>query len=518
MGTFRLSAWCLDPALSPREIDVHIVEPDEPPSLEDMVAPAQAVVPPHVSTLAYPLLIHVTSTVDFRRSTPRQGNGDRAVDGDGSTPAWPTRRQYPYTRGTPDVLPGSGGGDSAAAHPAPAGQGGRGGSARVLASGVIVGEAVVAPSLRAKRRKRGGRNVREIRARAAAESAGAGSVEELAATGAGAERAVVVCAETSGERAAMSAEEDRVVAAATAVATAAGSAATIGVGCHAPVLATVDPSVQGPVQRSVDQVLVAQRAVVDASHVMVGPLVDCPVLEASALGSNLAADGGVGEGTFRMGALTVSLPASPRKDLTSEPPSLQTLDQVAAPLMGLEASASPAAALHVGPREEAGPFDHDGAGVRDFARLPSPLAARQDGSVEADGLPSQVVAGPFCQVDVGLSDLAGAVLTLSDPSSPRLDAPRVEELGDDEVVDEEIVVDPPPSQNDVDSSSVVPPTTASPSVCRFATPPLVFQRERQAPVPRAPVPLARPRTFGEFLEAAKSRSDALLQTHGGWWS
>jgi hypothetical protein len=180
--------------------------------------------------------------------------------------------------------------------------------------------------------------------------------------------------------------------------------------------------------------------------------------------------------------------------------------------LGLVAFASPAAALHVGPSKEAGPLAQDGDGVRDFAHLPSPLAVRQAGSGEADGLSSQVVAGPFDQVEEGSNDLAGAVLTLSDPSSPCLDAPRVEELGDDEVVDEEIVVDPPPSHNDVDSSSVVPPTTASPSVCRFATPPLVFQRERQAPVPRAPVPLARPRTLGEFLEAAKLHSDALLQT------
>jgi hypothetical protein len=41
---------------------------------------------------------------------------------------------------------------------------------------------------------------------------------------------------------------------------------------------------------------------------------------------------------------------------------------------------------------------------------------------------------------------------------------------------------------------------------------MVFQRTRQTPVPRVPAALARPRTLGEFLEAAKSRSDALLQT------
>ncbi|KAK1630578.1 hypothetical protein QYE76_004893 [Lolium multiflorum] len=78
MGVLRLTAWCLDPAAIPREVDLHVVEPDDPPSLADMAAPSQAVVPPHISTLVYPLLVHVTRTVvpmmDGRLPGRRCGN------------------------------------------------------------------------------------------------------------------------------------------------------------------------------------------------------------------------------------------------------------------------------------------------------------------------------------------------------------------------------------------------------------------------------------------------------------
>jgi hypothetical protein len=155
MGVLRLSAWCLDPALIPREVDLHVVEPDDPPSLADLAAPAQAVVPPHINTLVYPLLVHVTSTVDFRRPVPvgaAGGNGDG-----GPTPAWPTRRHYQYTRGVPDVLPGSGGGGGGGS----ADQVGtsRGGSTRTLSSGAVVGDpTMVVPrqTVHRKKKKRGG--------------------------------------------------------------------------------------------------------------------------------------------------------------------------------------------------------------------------------------------------------------------------------------------------------------------------------------------------------------------------
>jgi hypothetical protein len=95
MGTFKLTAWCLDPATIPREVDLHVVEPDEPPSAADMAAPVEAVVPPHINTLAYPLLVHVTRTVDFRRPALRDGNdaGGRAGGFDGGrATSWPARR------------------------------------------------------------------------------------------------------------------------------------------------------------------------------------------------------------------------------------------------------------------------------------------------------------------------------------------------------------------------------------------------------------------------------------------
>jgi hypothetical protein len=502
-----------------REVDLHIVEPDEPPSLEDLAAPAQAVIPPHINTLAYPLLIHVTSTADFRRSTPRQGPGDRVVDGDGSTPAWPTRRQYTYTRGIPDVLPGNGGGGNGAVHPAPSGHGGggHGGNTRVLASGAIVGELAVDQSRRVKRRKRGGRKVRELRARAAAaNAAGEETVVELAAIGADDDQ--VVAAESAAAAmddgrsrtgdggAAVGAADDRVThgesaAAAGAVrvvaAASAAAADDVGIGapvtaCHAPLHASVDLLVHGPVQRPVDQVMVAQRAVVADARVVVGPLTDSPafpVLEASAAVSNLAeTDGGASGGSFRVGAFTVSFPASPRDFSAREPPSLQTLDSVAGPFV---------------PRMQ--------LGLEAFANLDSPVEAHQDGPF------GQEVAGPFGQDDAGPDDVDRArcqALILSAPPSPTLEVARVVEtgatevgVGDDEAVDEEIVVDPPPSQEETGV-----PLATSPSTCRFASPPLVFQRARQASAPRASVPLARPRTLGEFLEAAKSRSDAILRT------
>jgi hypothetical protein len=174
MGIFRLSAWCLDPATIPREVDLHIVEPDEPPSAADMAAPSQAVVPPHINTLAYPLLVHVTRTADFHRSAPC-GDPRGRDDGDGGqTAGWPVRRHYPYTPGAPDVLPGTGSGGGASS--SSQGGGGGSGTARTLALGVVVGDHVLSVSQgepRKKRRARGGRKIRRMKEKAAAaQSAG----------------------------------------------------------------------------------------------------------------------------------------------------------------------------------------------------------------------------------------------------------------------------------------------------------------------------------------------------------
>uniref|UniRef100_A0ACD5VBX5 Uncharacterized protein n=1 Tax=Avena sativa TaxID=4498 RepID=A0ACD5VBX5_AVESA len=43
MEVFRLSAWCLDPALIPKEIDFHVVEPVAAPSAATMAAPTNAI-------------------------------------------------------------------------------------------------------------------------------------------------------------------------------------------------------------------------------------------------------------------------------------------------------------------------------------------------------------------------------------------------------------------------------------------------------------------------------------------
>uniref|UniRef100_A0ACD5TPH0 Uncharacterized protein n=1 Tax=Avena sativa TaxID=4498 RepID=A0ACD5TPH0_AVESA len=65
MGVFRLTAWCLDPAAIAREVDLHIIEPDDPLSAIDMAAPTSAVVLPHVPTMVHPLVVHIMHTVDI---------------------------------------------------------------------------------------------------------------------------------------------------------------------------------------------------------------------------------------------------------------------------------------------------------------------------------------------------------------------------------------------------------------------------------------------------------------------
>jgi hypothetical protein len=190
MGVFRLSAWCLDPATIAREVDLHVVEPDDPPSAVDMASPAQVVVPPHVNTLAYPLLVHVVRTTDFRRPVPRtSGNGGDGA-GNGGATAWPTRRHYPYTPGTPDFLPGSGSDGAPGGSSAPTGGGGGGTGGRTLASGVVVeapAPAIVGPrggSGNRKRSRRGGRQVRERRLRTLAVAAGTDTLPLATARGA----------------------------------------------------------------------------------------------------------------------------------------------------------------------------------------------------------------------------------------------------------------------------------------------------------------------------------------------
>jgi hypothetical protein len=71
MGTFRLTAWCLDPAEIPLEVDLHVVEAGGPPTAEELAAAADLVIPPSVRTLVYPLTVHVMGAVRLQgRCTP----------------------------------------------------------------------------------------------------------------------------------------------------------------------------------------------------------------------------------------------------------------------------------------------------------------------------------------------------------------------------------------------------------------------------------------------------------------
>lgn len=92
MALFRLTTWCSDPAAIPCALDFHVVEPDEAPPPLDMAAPAELVVPPNVKTRVYPLLVHVTWTVDYRRPTAADGSDSVTAGDSGPTPGWPTTR------------------------------------------------------------------------------------------------------------------------------------------------------------------------------------------------------------------------------------------------------------------------------------------------------------------------------------------------------------------------------------------------------------------------------------------
>jgi hypothetical protein len=83
---------------------------------------------------------------------------------------------------------------------------------------------------------------------------------------------------------------------------------------------------------------------------------------------------------------------------------------------------------------------------------------------------------------------------------------------EEEEVDEEIVIDTPPVHVGRDMGTSSTPTRGALSVSRFATPPVVFHRARPAIPTRPQVAPARPRTLGEFLAAARSCSDALMQS------
>ncbi|KAK1603513.1 hypothetical protein QYE76_008297 [Lolium multiflorum] len=250
---------------------------------------------------------------------------------------------------------------------------------------------------------------------------------------------------------------------------------------HTPSRPMVD-TVHSPVHQLVDLVAVNDRSKA-AGLVRVGPEDGQALVDAAgsklAAASNAVAGGGASIGRFRVGGHFVPFGGSPASSHVSEreaePPSVQrpTLEELAGPYI---------------PRPLLG-----------LAAFASPRAAADGGPLAQDGLesPSQAV-------------ILYETLT---PSRMLVDADGGKDVGvDDDEVDEEIVADPIPQRTVQEGCTASAPCVTSPSVCRFASPPMVFQRTRQTPVPRVPVTVARPRTLGEFLEAAKSRSDALLQT------
>lgn len=160
MAFFRMTAWCSDPSSIPCAVDFHLVEPDEAPPPEDMAAPAELVVPPTVKTRVFPLLIHVTRTVDYRRRPALSGVADDSIDagGSGPTPGWPTTRRYEYDAGLPDSVSS---GPNADVRISPAGDG-SGGSRTLRLGPRMTSPTTLVPTQKhkSKRRKRGGRKVR----------------------------------------------------------------------------------------------------------------------------------------------------------------------------------------------------------------------------------------------------------------------------------------------------------------------------------------------------------------------
>jgi hypothetical protein len=173
MTVFRMSAWVLDLAALPREIDFHVVEPDGPPAAEVLASPSVHVVPPRVKTLVYPLLLHVTRTVDYGRPSPSRPAGGMDLDsGPGRAQDFPESR-FSYTTGVPDAHAGAGNGRVDTLAPAPVGRAG----VRSLSSGVVVGAPLSRrEKKRLKQKAKRSEKRRDLARRAAAQKGGAAAV------------------------------------------------------------------------------------------------------------------------------------------------------------------------------------------------------------------------------------------------------------------------------------------------------------------------------------------------------
>jgi hypothetical protein len=470
MGVLRLSAWCLDPAPIPREVDLHVVEPDVPPTAADMAAPATAVVPPHISTLVYPLLVHVTRTTDFRRDTP---GGAASGDGNGGrTAGWPKRRQYQYTRGVPDVLPGGAGGEGAAPAAGQSG-GGRVGSTRTLASGAVVEfDRSMSQAGKGKRRRRAGRKVQALRAkaRAAVQSAG------LVGCGGAAVSASPLDASSSGHG---------------GLGGAADFASPLDATGSVPLL------VQGLVKdgtvvvRATDSV--DEGVAVEASHMGAGlrigsnliPVVDAALLSPSRPGPPSIQLREHGSAVERTATASLSHATSMLGHSGCSPGPFSPRQQCTALVGGGDdAGQAQQGTLRALAERQMGQAQD----VADDAEAPAAKprhsnAARENGEIAP---PVDVDVAKEASLDSPVLQLAVAV------NAEGADSSEAHKFGvedfDGEQVDEEIVVDTPPARGVRDVGLVPSPSLVSPAVCRFASPPVVFQRSRQPPYHRHRLP------------------------------
>jgi hypothetical protein len=133
--------------------------------------------------------------------------------------------------------------------------------------------------------------------------------------------------------------------------------------------------------------------------------------------------------------------------------------------------------------------------------------SRDPGSPEATCEPESVLQGASDPAVTPVLELALVATTTpivhGEAACPDLD---------EEQVDEETVVVLPSACGIRNEGGVTSPPVVAPTMRRFALPPLVFNRSCPPAAPGPRENPARPRMLGEFLAAAKSCSDALLQT------
>jgi hypothetical protein len=228
-------------------------------------------------------------------------------------------------------------------------------------------------------------------------------------------------------------------------------------------------------------------------------------LVGDALGDELEAameDASGAGAVVRVGSLVVLPVAACQRLMTREPPSIQgsSLEALAGPFvpgpaLSLEAFTRPSALT---------------------ARQAQGFARGQDNTEEL-GLIDALSLEHASEDALGQGSSDGCIypaleLAVVTTSTSPVHGDATVGGSDDEAVDEEIVVDSPPARGNRDVGVVASLPAATPTVCCFASPPLVFNRARHPAVTRPKEAPAKPRMLGEFRTATKSRSVALMQT------